>query len=256
MTEEDRSTARSGAQAVERVLRVLELVAEDPDGKDAADIATNLGLSVSTSYRLLGALQRQGYVTRGVSGPRYLLGRTVAELSVAQRRQVLAPPAIRAKLDATREEARAAVYLAQFHGDEMVISHISESPAYPRVQALRVGFLIPTHVSALGKITLATLDRAGVDAYILRAEQTATPVDDPDRLRSQLESVRHEQLAVDREEFEPGTACLAAPVLNARGVPVGAVAVSLDVDEFAKRTETLERIVRRTAWHVSSELAV
>ena len=48
----------SGTQAAERLLAVLEIVGSSDDGAEVASIASALGLSLSTTYRLVGVLQK------------------------------------------------------------------------------------------------------------------------------------------------------------------------------------------------------
>jgi DNA-binding IclR family transcriptional regulator len=45
-------------------------------------------------------------------------------------------------------------------------------------------------------------------------------------LRRELEGVRTEGVALDREECEEGATCIAAPVRNARGETVAAMSIS------------------------------
>ena len=64
-------------------------------------------------------------------------------------------------------------------------------------------------------------------------------------LREQLDTVRHERIAVEVEEYMPRLACIAAPVRSAHGHTIGAVSVSVTADDFTSRADALERVVRR-----------
>lgn len=250
--------AASGTQAAERLLKVLEIVGSSVDGADVASIAARLGLSLSTTYRLVGVLQRQGYLLRRNQEPRYVLGRTVALLGLAVNRQVFATPEVRALLEAARDEVRAPVYLTAFHADEIVVAHIADSPAHPRIGQLHTGFAEASHVTAFGKLMLAAKSREELDRHLeehsLRALTARSPTDAA-TLREQLETVRHERIAVEVEEYMPRLACIAAPVRSAHGATIGAVSVSVSADDFTSRADALERVVRRTAWTVSSQLS-
>ena len=248
----------SGTQAAERLLAVLEIVGSSDDGAEVASIASALGLSLSTTYRLVGVLQKQGYLLKRHHEPRYVLGRTVALLGLAVNRQVLATPEVRTLLEAARDELRAPVYLTAFHADEIVVAHIADSPAHPRIGQLHVGFADSAHVTAFGKLMLAAKSREELDRHLeersLRAI-TGRSTTDAAGLREQLDTVRHERIAVEVEEYMPRLACIAAPVRSAHGHTIGAVSVSVTADDFTSRADALERVVRRTAWTVSSRLS-
>ncbi|MGV8897435.1 MAG: IclR family transcriptional regulator [Rhodoglobus sp.] len=247
----------SGTQAVERLLKVLEVVGSNPDGAEVSTIADALGLSTSTTYRLVGVLQRQGYLAKRNQEPRYLLGRSVTMLGMAANRQLLATPAVRAVLEAARDELRAPVYLTAFHVDEIVVAHIADSADYPRIGQLHVGFADAAHVTAFGKLMLAQKNKAQLDMYLdehpptalTRHSQTGTSA-----LREQLEQVREDRIAIEVEEYMSQLACIAAPVRSPRGHTIGAVSVSVSANDFGSRADVLERAVRRTAWTVSSQL--
>lgn len=248
----------SGTQAVERLLKVLEVVGSSVDGAEVASIAETLGLSLSTTYRLVGVLQRQGYLLRRSQEPRYVLGRTVALLGLAVNRQVLATTEVRAVLEAARDEVRAPVYLTAFHADEIVVAHIADSADHPRIGQLHIGFADSSHVTAFGKLMLAAKSREDLDRYLeehsLRA-LTSRSTTGAATLREQLDAVRHERIAVEVEEYMPRLACIAAPVRSAHGHTIGAVSISVSADDFGSRADSLERVIRRTAWTVSSRLS-
>jgi len=247
----------SGTQAVERLLRVLEVVGADPDGAEVSSIAVALGLSPSTAYRLVGVLQRQGYLVKRHQEPRYLLGRSVTMLGMAANRQLLATPAVRAVLEATRDEIHAPVYLTAFHVDEIVVAHIADSTQYPRIGQLHVGFADAAHVTAFGKLMLAQKSTKQLDSYLESHPPTAITRHSPTgtvALREQLEKVRENRVAIEVEEYMSSLACIAAPVRSPRGHTIGAVSVSVSAEDFGSRADILERAVRRTAWTVSSQL--
>ena len=254
-TEQD---GRSGAQAVERVLTVLEAVASGPVGLGAGEIASITSLGQSTTYRLLGVLVRQGYVVRNAVDHRYKLGRTVGALGIALQHQVLATAPVRTILEAVRDELRAPVYLTAFEGDEVVVAFIADSPDRPRIGQLHVGFSEANHATAFGKLLLASKGRGALDEFLQMHPPKALTrwsLTGSIQIREQLDNVRREQLAVEVEEYMPHLACIAAPVRSRHGQTIGAVSVSVSADDFRSRAEALSRVVRRAAWHVSSQLA-
>ncbi len=246
----------SGTQAVERLLHVLEVVAGSEDGVDAATIASELGLSPSTVYRLLGVLHREGYVMRGSHG--YVLGRTVGALGLALHRQVVATPRVRHLLERTRDQVGAPIYLTAFQAGEIIVAHIAESRAHPRIAQLHVGFADSSHATAFGKLMLAA---SGEEAVKRQLDEhtplalTRHSITAPRALHAELEQVRRAGIAVEVEEYMSRLACIAVPIRSATGRVIGAVSASTTADDFRSRADLIELALRRTAWTVSSELS-
>jgi len=96
-----------------------------------------------------------------------------------------------------------------------------------------VGAHAPLHVTAVGKIFLADDSASGVMGY---AERTGLPAFTPNtmttlaKLQTELETIRRERLAYDREEAELGVACIGAPVRDAEGKLVAGLSISAPAD--------------------------
>ena len=236
----------AGIQSAERALRILELIGSSPMGASAAEVARELGLSLSTSYRLLATLQKADYISRQASDHRYILGRTVDALGRAVHLQLLATPEVRSVLQTVHESTHAPAYLTVFRGDDIAVAHIEDSPEHPRISQLHVGFAEASHVTAFGKLMLAAKDEAGLGRFLERHSPlalTADSVTDVAGLREQLDDVRAQQIAVEIEEYMPKLACIAAPVRSRTGRTIGAVSVSVSAADFNARARDLERAV-------------
>lgn len=252
------SSARDGAgiRSADRTLQILDAIGTSPDGLTAAELAAHLALSPSTVYRLLATLHTRDYLAR-TADARYILGRAVDDLGRAVRAQLIATPQVRDILARMRDTAHAPAYLTVFRGDDIAVAHVAESDAHPRIRQLHVGFAESAHVTAFGKIMLAEKDDAGLRRYLDRygaSALTRHSVTSEARLREQLDEVRAMQVAVEVDEYMPKLACIAAPVRSRTGRTVGAVSVSTESEDFGRRAHDLERIVRRGAWHVATNL--
>jgi len=253
---DDAALRDSGIRSADRVLRVLDEIGATPGGLTAAEVAVRLRLSTATAYRLLATLIARDYLARS-DDARYVLGRAVDGLGRAVRSQLVATPEVRGVLSRLRDTARASAYLTVFRGDDIAVAHVADSPAFPRIGQLHVGFAEAAHVTAFGKLMLAARDDDGVRRYLERngaAALTTRSITDERTLLEQLDEVRAQQIAVEVDEYMPHLACIAAPVRSRSGRTVGAVSVSTDSEDFRSRAHDLERAVRRGAWHVASSL--
>ncbi|UOE43650.1 MULTISPECIES: IclR family transcriptional regulator [Agromyces] len=250
-------SADTGLQSVSRVLRVLDAIGDSPSGLTAAEVAERLGLGQATTYRLLQTLHAADYIGRQPDEHRYILGRAVDRLGRSVQAQLVVTPPVRAALRTVHDDAHAPAYLTVFRGDDIAVAHIEDSPQHPQITQLHVGFSEASHVTAFGKLMLASKDEAQLSRYLARhgaRALTHQSVTDAAKLREQLDEVRAQQLAVEIEEYLPKLACIAAPVRNAAGRLVGAVSVSVQAKDFDSRAYGLERAVRRGAWQVAAVL--
>src|SRR5690348_12426900 len=89
----------SGTQAIRRAVAPLKAFGPDPARRSADQLRQRTGLTRSTVYRLLSALEREGLVAAGDDG-RYRLGPDMAILGTLALRQLdlraLAQPCMRA----------------------------------------------------------------------------------------------------------------------------------------------------------------
>ncbi|HEV7896704.1 MAG TPA: IclR family transcriptional regulator [Planosporangium sp.] len=237
-------------RSVERAMRVLDRVADAPGPLAAKDVARDLGLTLPTTYHLLTTLVRSGYLVHLTAEHAYALGHRVDDLARALRRQIAVPAEVERIAAVCHEEARAAAYYAALRDGEMVVAHVAECHDHPRMRLLDVGFHHLPHATAFGKLMLAALDPDDREDLL---ERTGTPAVTPrtvtDRLllRRQLDQVRTAGLAVETDEFQSDLGCMAAPVTDAVGRFVGAVAVSMPTSQLLRRRREVERAVRTAA---------
>lgn len=193
-------------QTLDRGLRVLELLAETPDGLGVTDLAAALEVHRAIVYRLLTTLAGHRLVVRGRDG-RYRPGAGLAGLArgVAPRLQAAALP----ELTALAEDLGATATLTVADGDEAVALAVVEPRTTGIHVAYRPGLRHPLSVGASGRAIL--LGRPGSGATL--AEE---------RLRG---------YAVSSGEIQPGAVGLAAPIPGA-DASVGVVSL-VDLGESA-----------------------
>jgi DNA-binding IclR family transcriptional regulator len=246
-------------QSVQRALRILEVIAENSDGIPAKAIARRLNLALSTTYHMLHTLVAEGYVVRleGVRG--FGLGYKIPALDRDLRQKLGVTPAVAAAVEEVHHRACAAAYYAVYRDREVVIAHVADSTETPRVDPLDIGFHQAAHALAFGKVMLASLSPADRREYLRErglpvfTERTIT---EEARLERDLARVATVGLGADVEEFQPGLACVAAPVVGSDGTVTGAVSVSVPVATLTGERARLESAVREGAARISRILAM
>lgn len=244
-------------QAVERALRILELFDDQTKELKITDISARTGLHKSTAHSLLKTLQLYGYIEQNEDSGRYRLGMKLLERGQLLLEGIDLRGAARPVLQRLSAETGHTAHLVVRDGAEGVyIDKVEGEKAAIRYS--RVGRRVRLHSSAVGK-TLAAhqppeqLARL-MDGYRFERFTEAT-ICDRESFLAELDRVRVDGVAYDREENEPGVVCAAVPVFDHSGEAVAAVSVSallarIDDAELARTVALL----RGAAVEISAKL--
>ncbi|SCK57285.1 IclR family transcriptional regulator [Streptomyces sp. WMMB 322] len=247
----------TGMRAVITTLRVLETVAElQPVGVSA--IARASGIPKSSVHRCLVTLREAEWLTtsRGDRTLWVLTGRALsvgihAPAEVGLREAAL--PVMRDLRDETHETIHLSGY--GFEHDLIVIDRVdSDEPVRTWV---RLGTRVPLHASCSGRAILGRLPDAEVERLLkgpLERFSETTPADLPAVLED-LRRVREAGYATNDCAWRPGVGAVGAALVDQRGRPVGALAVSVPVQRYdAERGRLLGPLTAAAARRISASL--
>jgi DNA-binding IclR family transcriptional regulator len=216
---------RTTIQSVDRAARILRLLASGPRRLGVSEIAERLELTRPTVHGLLRTLQAHGFVEQDRHSDKYQLGAGLLQLgtSFLDLSELRARSLVHAERLARRADA--AVRVGVMHAGSVVVVHHVFRPD-TTLQILEVGAELPLHASALGKAMLA-FGAPEVVADLLAeplgrlTSRTATA----SALRGQLDEVRVQGYATERDEAILGESSLASPIFDHSGHAVGAVGI-------------------------------
>jgi len=221
--------ARRGAKAspAGKLLDVLGAVARRPN-TPLVTLAAELGLKPPTAHRITTELERLGYLQR-VPGSRKL---TVSPTLVALASDVIAAAAasvpIQAFLRALSEEIGEMCSLGIAIGDEIVYAASAE-PRQQQTLTFRAGRRAPLFCTSSGKLFLAELDEASLEAFLAlsrRPAYTRYTITDAKLLRRVIARTRKEGYALTNQEFVLHIVGAAVPVRERGGRMVAALSVA------------------------------
>lgn len=229
---------RSGAPArgAEDVLRVLGLLTRRPEPMPAAMIASVLGLSRSSTYRLLGVLVDHGFVAmdEGVGSRRYGLGVAAHELGSAYTRQAPLQRAARPVLIKLVEQTTQSGHFAVLHGRDVLYLLEERAPGRPSL-VTDAGVRLPAPLTASGLALLAAVPTRQVRALfpsaaalVLRTDHGPTT---PSALQRLLVDVRRDGYAKEHGTVADDLSSVAAVVRDFTAQPVAAFAVTFRSDD-------------------------
>jgi DNA-binding IclR family transcriptional regulator len=212
-------------QSVDRAITVMELLSRR-GWSGVTEVAKELEINKSTSYRLLTTLRDRGLVEQDPATEKYRLGFGLVTLASSVTADLDVARCSRPVCDRLAQQTRETITVAVLEGDDAVILYQSNT----RSSALSVdwsGMHTPLHATAAGKIFLHYMPEDQRRRILKRSLQSYTEntIVDPKALREDIRGhVRDYWYTI--EELEVGLNAIAAPVRCAEGLVVAAVSVS------------------------------
>jgi IclR family acetate operon transcriptional repressor len=244
-------------QSLARGLTILERLAGAESGVALTDLAQRVGLSPSTTHRLLGTLEKMGFVHQAgdlglwsigvkafIVGSAFVENRDLIAIAHPFLRRLMAQSGETTNLAIL--DSSEAVFLDQVQCHEMM-----------RMLA-RLGSRAPLHASGVGKALLAAMADADVAEILHKrglSRLTVNTIDTPEKLRVALRDIRRLGYAYDDEEHALGLRCLAASVYNEHSEPLAAVSIAGPKSRISDdRVAELGAIVARTARDITDAM--
>jgi IclR family pca regulon transcriptional regulator len=249
------------SQSLERGLAILRVFTPERPVLGIAEIASELGMSRSTTHRYMITLLALGYLEQG-SSRKYRLGLGVTRLGMSALASVTLNEHARGCLEELREHCPYTNYLGVLDGTEVLL--LARIPGLRRARhplelSHRSGSRLPSYCTAVGKVLLAHVPEE--EQRSLLAAMTLEPygprtITSRRELREELSRVREDGLANSHEEMAANLYAIAAPVRDESGEVIAAVNViasdaAVEPGELAQEAGPQ---VRATARRISERL--
>lgn len=245
---EERHESRSGSQAIERAMAVLDCFAGGTQ-LTLGKIAVRTGLPVSTTHRILQALVRGRFLAR-VSGDCYKVGPRVAELLPRSSMADEVAPHLYLLAAALKITVSFAVL------EERELATLVRARPPVKYDAAQIPLdREPLHATALGKVLLAfEPENPGTVARSLGNLSSYTPHThtSPADLAADLDRIRRSGFALANEERTLGVRAVAVPVFCSDRRPVGALGIQ---DRSTRLTDDFVRSVVPVMRHLAKEVS-
>ena len=236
----------SQVKSATRTLDIIEYVVAHPRPLVAQEIATALGIPVSSLSYLLSTLVERDYLVR--EGRRYSPGPGLEKLqlkggsfSLADR----AAPLVRT----LRQQLNETTSFFVREGWE-IEALVTESSDQALRYAVPTGTRLPIHALAAGKALLAALSDEEFERYLAETERdrfTTATVTGEKALRKQRAEIRKSGFAETDEEFSLGIVGIGR-VVTIGGEPVGSLSVAIPKARCSEAVvERVKDLLERTA---------
>lgn len=217
----------SRLSSVTTAIHLLKTFSEEDTELGISDFAKRLGVAKSTVHRLAGTLLEEGLLQQNPESGRYSLGIGLFSLGSLVRSRLDVTSESKHVLNELRERTRENVRLAVLERQSVVFLHDFESPETLRLRS-GTGQLRPAFCTAEGICLLTGLREPELDRFMTypRTSRTEKTITDEAALRSRIEMARRRKFAIEDEECDDGTRCIAAPIFDGSGRVVAAVGIA------------------------------
>jgi DNA-binding IclR family transcriptional regulator len=202
-------------QAVDRALRLLELVVAAPAALTGAELAAAAGINRSTAWRLLATLEAHDLVERDPDTNRYVVGVGSMRLAAQTPGGAIARRA-RPILERLALDAGEAATITIGGASSLVVIDQVDAPQVVNVRW--TGRAIPLESSSVGKLVLASWTDREVAAFL--GDRLT------DGLRADVAAARETGIGTTFSEYEPGLNGISAAARDRDGHPVAYLSVT------------------------------
>lgn len=211
-------------KATSTTFRIIDvLLDEGPMGVSA--LATRLDLSKSTVHSHLATLQQLGYVVRDEDGSRISL----QFFLVGEQVRAQYPLYEHGRTDVSQLASTAGINagIVVHEGNEGICLYSHCVPESDRL--IEEGDRLPLHATGAGKAILAALPSTAVETYVEGNDlerYTPETITDPERLRSELQTIASRGLAYEKGEYVDEVRSIGTVITDADGSVLGAIFVA------------------------------
>jgi IclR family transcriptional regulator, KDG regulon repressor len=225
---------KTSIQVIERMMRLLDALAEHRDPVSLKELALRTELHPSTAHRILNDMVTCRLVDRSDPGA-YQLGMRLLELGNLVKARLSVRDAALAPMRELHRLTGQTVNLSVRQGDEIVYIERAYSERSGMQVVRAIGGRAPLHLTSTGKLFLAADEAARVRAYAMRtglSGHTQNSITDLSKLERELAIVRQQACARDNEELELGVRCIAAGIYDDSGALVAGLSLSAPADRL------------------------
>lgn len=217
---------RYGAPALEKGLDLLEILAEEAGALTQKQLAERAGRSIGEIFRMLGVLERRGYLARDELTGRYSLTLKLFVLGnrhqPTRRLQAAALPVMQDLAEAVGQSCHLVVA-----SEERMTVVAQAEPRGPMVFAVKQGADFPLSAHRVSARVLTAFAAQGRQDEMLRAMIVEDRTPDPSELRARLDRIAREGFDMAPSETIGGVIDLAFPVFDHDGYAKASLVVPL-----------------------------
>jgi IclR family KDG regulon transcriptional repressor len=238
---------------VDKTFEIIEYMYERGGEIGISQISKDLDLPKATIYRILTTLKKWGYVEKTEELDKYMLGKSFIKLGskVSSENDItsIAVPLINKLAKETGES----INLGILHNSEVVTVYNTKGEDFYLISNLIP--VSPLNCSAMGKLFLSMFSDKELKEYFESNKpeiRTVNSVADLEGFLKLKKEIEQEGVSYDKEEYEYGLSCIAAPINGTQGNIIAAISISGPTTRLNyKGRENLQNLLISTAKEIS-----
>lgn len=223
---DEQTNKEASVRTLERGLDILALFIEsEGKGKTMTEISQLIGLHPSTTSRLLGALEKHNFVSRGSENRQYVLGSKLLQIADTAATNTSLSTASLPMMRELHSEFNESVSLYVAKGDMRVVLERIDS-TQPLRLSVTPGEVFAITRGATGKVLLT---------WMPKEERNKILSISGDRIEiDEFERIKMRGYAVSANERVQGVYAVGAPIFNSRGEILGALGLSAPYSRYSE----------------------
>lgn len=234
-----------------RVIRILESLTGQPEGKTLTEIAKSCEMPKGSISPIIHTLARYKFLRYDEGAGRYSIGIRCYEIGNEYIMQMNVSDEIREITKKIVNRCRETSHFAVLDGNDVVYLMKQDSSEAIRMVS-SIGKRIPAHSTAIGKALLSGYSDEEVQALYPQGLQKITDktITNLDVLCKQLGEIRKTKIAYETEESSLNITCIAVPV-EKNGEVAAALSVSIPI---FRATEEKKKQIEAVLFEAKNEI--
>ncbi len=246
------TTPPAATRALDRCLRLLTCLAENPRGLSAPELADRNDLSRATVYRLLSTLIARDFVTTDPTHRRYWLGPALERCLFGRESHFTLAALAASEMDKLCEETGESIGLYIRSGLERIVIRKVEPDRQPLRYVVPVGAARGLVTGSTGSVLVSDFDDAEIQAAVDHEAALGITTIEPitfEKIRNRIRYLQEHGYCEAISETVAGLASLAVPIRNPDGRVIAALGVSGPLTRFDEdvRAEAAKHAIERAS---------
>ena len=249
-----------GNQSLIRGLRLIDILSNYPNGCPLAKLAEIAELNKSTVHRLLQGLQQEGFIRPATTAGSYRLTTKCLSIGHKMFSSLNIINVASSYLEQLNLILGETVNFSMRENDHAIMIYKLEPTTGMMRTRAYIGQHLQLYCSAMGKLYMA-YDKPDYTTVYWQKNQnviqrlTCNTITELAVMEKELQDIRAQGFAMDKEENELGISCIACPIFNFENKVEYSLSVSLSTLKLKQLgVEYLITEIKRTAIAVSQEL--
>ena len=241
-------------QSVDRAIRLLEKIAENPGSSlGSSELANHISVDKSSAFRLLATLANHDLVRQDESRKGYCLGYGIFSLAGALRDQTKITDIVSPFLKSLAQKTHENAHLAVKSGTRAVF--IDRERAANTIAAnTSIGDSEELYCTAVGKSLICNLSEEELSDLLAPVEfrkYTEDTIVDLASIEKEIRQVERRGYAYDLGEYENHVYCIASPIFDFEGKIEAAIGISGPKDRMLPELERFTHEVLQAGREIS-----